>query len=309
MAGRQMFVSPDDANYITTFSLSVPLPLDVFLLSEPIWNIYVEFVGSLMDPEQAFRVTIFLANFLFLCFGLAVAKWRFFYVVTVYVFSLYLATLFYFIQIRVGLAIGLFLALVALRVKPLLAGLICAGVHSSFIVVSLSAAFATVFRRSRSGRVAGVSALAILVVLVVVFRDAQDLMSTIDLGRRSAAYVSEGISNVNFYIVSILTFIFSAPYLRSWLSRGDCERPLTSVFLVFFALSMMVSLVHEAGTRLVAMANIFMILNLASGPLIGVSRFFASSTVLFQVLLVVNEFFKGDFGVDSWFFRWLAIIS
>ena len=68
-------------------------------------------------------------------------------------------------------------------------------------------------------------------------------------------------------------------------------------------------MVNEAGIRLVAMANIFMMINLGSGPVTKQEKLFLGLSALTQILLVGTQFLKGDFGVDSWFLRWILILS
>jgi hypothetical protein len=155
-----------------------------------------------------------------------------------------------------------------------------------------------------SGVVIGLFGIAILSSAV----DAGEVLASLSLGRRDGVYAPERISNLNFYVVSVVMFVLSVPYAVRWIKRGDVAFPFTSGILAFYLLAVAASFLNEAGTRLVAMANIFAMVHL--GAMRGNIRYYAMWMIaVFQILLVGNEFIKGNFGPDSWFFRWVMILS
>ena len=309
MSSRELYTSPDDLDYVNSFARFTPLPYDVLLLSEPLWILYSEVMSSFLDPELCLRTTIFIANFLFLLSCTLLLNWNFLFVIILFIFNLYLATLFYYIQIRVGLAISIFLLLLHFKVRPVIAALICSTIHSSFIAMAFAAVGGMIFSATRGVRLLGLL-YAISAILLVIFIDNPGLIaSNIDLGRREGVYAFERISNFNFYLISFLQFFLAAPYIVQWIKNGDSENRYTTLFVAYFSIAILISMVNEAGIRLVAMANIFMMINLGIGAVNKQERLFLGLSALTQIFLVGTQFMKGDFGVDSWFLRWILILS
>ncbi len=309
MSSRNLFTSPDDLDYVNAFARLTPLPDDLLLLSEPLWLAYTNFLAILFDPEICLRITIFIANMLFLSCFAALTRWNTLYVLVVFVFNLYLATLFYYIQIRVGLAIGVFLLLLIFGARPIIAALVCAMLHSSFLVIVLAIIFARVFGGDRTRRLLGLT-IGLFAILILSLSDsASNVISDINLGRRDGVYASERVGNVNFYIISVALFLLCVPGMKQWIARGKTAKPMTTELVAFYLLAVASSLVNEAGVRLVVMANVFAIIHLCSGEKVGRSYFLPAIVSASQILLVLNEYAKGDFGPDSWFLRWTLILT
>jgi hypothetical protein len=308
MSCRALYTSPDDLDYLNAFGRFTPLPADLAVLSEPLWLLYAETLSTFFNPEMCLRITIFVANFLFLCCFLLLSRWNILYVTTIFVFNFYLATLFYFIQIRVGLAIGCFLLFLAVGVRPVLAAIICSAIHASFLFVTIGVVLGFVFGSRRFLRITGLIVGVAGILLMASAINPNDLLANITLGRRDGVYALERISNLNFYVLSVGLFLLSVPNLWTWIKRGDLATSMTSSVVAFYLVALASSFVSEAGTRLVAMGNIFALIHLSSIHGNG-RKFMLWITAFLQILLVVNEFSKGHFGPDSWFVRWALIAS
>jgi hypothetical protein len=262
LAGRRLHLGLDDASYLDYFSSNTYWTSSKssedwnwwqFLIEEPLWNTYSAWLGEALGPEPAFRVTIFASVFLYLIAASRLSGGS--YKLTLFLFALHphIAMQMYFNQIRQGAGLAVFLTLVAfLKFRTWrrigIAAAAASFIHSSFILVIATAASYVIKPWWR------VPTALVVVVAVVIVAQYMNLFSMIDLGRREETYVATGAVNINFYIVTILTygaiFYILAParnniHVSEW------------YFLTFLIATTAVaaSSLHEAAARFVYLAE------------------------------------------------------
>jgi hypothetical protein len=262
LSTRQLYIAPDDIPYIDYFSNNAYW-LDLLttenrnwwlaIIEEPLWNTYATALGAEIGPETAFRLTIFSSTLLYLFFSskLSGGNWG----TATFLFALHphLAVQMYYNQIRQGVGLSIFLALVCiLRLRTpariAVASGVAALVHSAFIPIFALTASYLVNQRTR--------VLAAIIGAVFLAAAAQyiDLYSLIDTGRRESHYAASVAVNVNFYIVQLPTY--SLIFYVLWPKAGEL-RSSEWYFLSFLAAAAGIAAtsIHEAGGRIVYIAE------------------------------------------------------
>ena len=304
LAGRVLYIAPDDQNYISYFegySGSIVTNVWLYFLSEPLWTSYARFVGNLFGPEMGLRLTIFFSSFIFLIASNKLARGAWIFVFLVFVLDYSLAPLMYYIQIRQGLALSVFLIIVATGFNPILGAIVASTIHSSFIVVIPCAIVAGVWIRSKIWIWAIFFSIAILVLYL------NKTMGDIDLGRRSENYDLKNATNIFYYLTYFIQFGVAFYFLYNK-QATEQERSWYRFSLIFFSFSICLTFVHEAATRLLFFADVFVMILLGANIRKRRAKIGALIWLLMLFLIMMNQNIKGGFGPETWYGRWKEIL-
>lgn len=305
LAGRTLYTAPDDENYIAYFegaNFTILTNALSYSLEEILWSAYASFMGGIFGAETALRITIFFSSLTFLVASGKLARGAWLLIFFAFVIDAMLATQMYYNQIRQGLALSIFLMMIAGGLRPFLGAVVASAIHTSFIFVIPCVIAAAVAKRSN------IRLVAILLAVVLGVYYLNSLMGDIDLGRRSATYELEGKLNVFFYAFAFLQYglIF---FLLKQKNSDDQQEFWFRFSLIFVTFAICLSFIHEAAARLMYIANALVVILL--GLNLKRERAKIGAVVWFLLLLVIliNEGRKGGFGPDTWFGRWALILT
>ncbi len=152
LATRVIPAMPDDINYLTYFrgvTLARGSNWWAAFLNEPLWLLYTRYMGEAFGAELAFRITLFLSPLVLLASSrrlLGVVAWLFF---VYFLIGASIAGGLYATVIRQGFATSVFMGLAMVGLNPILAALIAAGFHSSFLAVVVTIGLVEMFANPR----------------------------------------------------------------------------------------------------------------------------------------------------------------
>jgi len=305
LASRTLYTSPDDIHYIMYFSseeVSLFANIWAYVLEEPLWLHYSTFMGHLFGPELALRITIFISSLLFLvaCNKLTKGSWKF--ILLVFIIDYSLATLLYFIQIRTGLALSLFLIMAAFGASPIIAAIIVSSIHTSFLVVIPFTILAYCTKRSKY-----ILIISLLAIIIAVFY-LKDFMAIINLGRRTQIYEMVKTTNTFFYVYSLLQFsIVALVYKR--LKKDARLLYWFHLSLLFFTCAICMTFLHEAAIRLLFISNTIIFIILGANINTKLGKIGCTCWIVLLLFVIVNQLINGDFSADSWITRWGMILA
>ncbi len=176
-----------------------------FIIEEPIWNIYCAWSGEELGAENAFRVTLFASTLLYLFFSSKLSKGHWGTTLLLFLVHPSFSVQMYYNQIRQGVALSIFLMMYSiLKVGSwkrigIAAGL-SALVHTSFVVIIplvLSYALKPWLR---------ILASLIFAGTVLAVSQYIDLISLVEVGRRTENLSESSALNIKFYIVTVGTY-------------------------------------------------------------------------------------------------------
>lgn len=264
LSTRKSYIAIDDLNYVVNyFSLESDWYSELvsgdlnwwrFIIEEPLWRIYSITVGALFGPETALHVTIFFSSFAYLLFASRLAGGNWPITALFFVLEPNLGSQMYFNQIRQGVALTVFFALLSsikLRSTParvVLAATCAALVHSSFLYLIASSALYIV-KPSIRVILALLGAAALILVSYYV-----NIIDLVDLGRRQTEYALGTIVNINWYILTLVTYVPIFYLLRP---RNDDQRDADWYYLTIVATIFAVGFTatFEAGGRVAYLAE------------------------------------------------------
>jgi len=306
---RPMYVALDDLNYVNYFSGEYWRVIDtgnywLALIEEPIWLAYTSVLGAILDPEIAVRVTIFVSVCLFFFSLNRLAPQAYLFIFLAFLICDQLAVQLYFNQIRQGLALSLFLLVLALTNSPAArfgGTLVASLVHTAFLAVAPVVLIARLVKHPMY-RLAIGSLVAIGLLIL-----AQTVAPNIEWGRREAIYEFGRKFNFNYYIFILVEF---APIfiLTGVFRHGGWKDDLYYVTLVYFILAFGVTLINEVGGRLMYFSTAFVVV------LIGINFRFKQGKIAAIYWLVLSLFYVLYEGTkladyDSWSGRWSLILG
>lgn len=203
LATRGLDIAKDDEKYLNHFYFAKYAEIDnflIYLIEEPLWKLYTSSITLILNPEDAFRFTIFISSALFL-FSVNRVNIRLFLIIAV-VFILHqdFATQMYFNQLRQGLAFSLFVFLTVYSRKPVVGAFLATLIHTSFIFPLM---LIILILKVHSIKWIIIYALLGIVVLYLCV----DLLGQLDLGRRTSSYSFEGKFTINFYISTFVRYV------------------------------------------------------------------------------------------------------
>lgn len=317
LSARTLYAALDDANYIEYFSSNTDwygqLTSDspdwwLLILGEPLWNSYTTVAGAALGPETAFRATIFVSAFAYLFFSAKLANGNWFVTTLLFLLHSDIGSQMYFNQVRQGVALSVFLALVSILrirnvpVRMAVASSIAALVHSSFIVLVATVGIFVLKPRMRI--------VAPLAVAAVLFGSSRyvNLFDLVNAGRRAGLYANANILNMNFYIVTISAY--AAAFYLLWPKAAEIKRSHW-YFLTFGMASaaIAVTFVHEAGARLnyIAEAMICILVAKKVRTQNGVIAF--GVWVFATLIFIISDYQHDEFLQASMIVRWQNILS
>ena len=308
LASRALYTAPDDINYIAYFEGTYWTQLAnswwTYFVEEPLWSLYATSAGSVFGPEGALRATIFLGVLGFLYASSRLSRGAWLLVVLLFVVDEVLATQMYYNQVRQGVALSVFLLVAVFGGGLLWAALVATVVHSSFFVLLASVLAAHLVRKDY---------LVFLFVLPATFVGAvlvQSFLGDFDLGRRAATYEFAGALNMNYYIVALLQYGLTLFLVRA-ASGNDSEQLWYRVTVIFTILALAITVIHEAGARLMYISNALVLIllgqNLWRRPAVLGTLLWITALLFHQL----NAAFKSGFddedtGLGRW---WLILFS
>lgn len=307
LASRALYTAPDDVNYIAYFEGTYWTQLTnswwIYPVEEPLWSLYATSVGNVFGPESALRATIFLSALGFLYASNRLSRGAWLLVVLLFVVDEVLATQMYYNQIRQGVALSVFLLVAVLGGGLLWAALVATVVHSSFFVLLVSVLAALLVRKDY------LIFLFILPATLVGVLLAQSFLDDFDLGRRAATYEFAGALNMNYYVVALLQYGLTLSLVRPASGNDDSEQIWYRVTVIFTILALSITMIHEAGARLMYISNALVLILLGQ----NLWRWRAVLATLFWIVALVfhqlNAAFKLSFGdEDTGIGRWWLIL-
>jgi hypothetical protein len=308
LAVRGLYTAPDDWSTLENFDSSTVIDTSswwLYWLEEPIWRLYTFVTGSVLGPERAMRLTIFISAFAFLYSGSRFARggWRApALVLLVFLIDLSFATQMYYNQVRQGFALSVFMSVAAIGGGPILSAALASGIHSSFLVLLPCALATRITARSR------LLFLAVLFVLVMAVLLLQQYLPLIDLGRRSQAYDYTGKFNFKFYIVTIPQYVLTIYLARQRLKDAGWQQWF-HMTIMFATATLGISIIYEGGGRLTYIASALVLILLVKN--IREKRVLIASVFWISILIfdLGHQAFEPDLAGYSWFDRWALILQ
>jgi len=304
LATRTLYTAWDDANYIRHFQGEgdQDLPWWQYLIEEPVWKYYASFLGAGLGPEIALRVTILASTFIFLAASAVLARGAWVFVLLAFLVDSALATQMYYNQVRQGFAFSVFLALAAIRVPPYIAALTGSAFHTSLLAIVPCALMAQV---TPGRRVLLAGTLAIIFCGVFYL---QSKLGTLDLGRRTSTYYTEGTLTLFYYVVMLPLYAVAIAAAAPDRDADRDQRIWYHMALLFTVLALSLTLVHEAAGRLMYLASAMVMIALGRNMHQTRGKVGGVWWLLMLAVIVVNEARKTHFAEESWFGRWAAIL-
>jgi EpsG family len=310
LAGRNLYIAPDDENYLTYFSSFFNNPLaDLkydwwnFTLNEPLWRFYASGMGDLFTAESGFRITLFFSSLLFLLASGRLTHGAWLFIFFTFALDYAFATEMYTNQIRQGFAVSIFLTIIASGINPILGALVASLVHSSFLTVIPCFLLAWAIVKLNAHWFIGV-----VLILTSVFL-LHKVAPNIDMGRRSG-YEDIAVRTINHYIVAIIQY---GSVLLFFFRQKDFFQDKQQVWLYlsffYFIFATSLTFIHQAAGRLMLIENTFMMI------LIGM-HFKSKGTklvALFWLLVIfatdLNEAQKATNVTNNIFYKWSKILD
>jgi len=302
LAVRVLYTAWDDSNYIAYFAHGSPAVFTYwwdYFLSEPLWSLYTSLMGSIFDPINAFRITIFLSSFMFLIASKKLTRGAWVFVFLAFVFDHFLSTQMYFNQIRQGFALSVFLMMLAQGMSPLLGAVAASLIHTSFISVIPCVIFAGI-KRINLGWLAVGTAIGVYFL--------KGIIGDIDFGRRNG-YMLGTTLNIFYYLYNIFPYFITLYLLKDSNSEQDEQQVFWFRFtFLYVILAFLLTFVHQAASRLNYFQGAFLMI------LIGLNikgRRGKICAIMWLILLVITLVLEGSkVGIeDSWYGRWGLILN
>lgn len=252
---RDLYLAADDYNYLNHFYNARIIESDnilLYFIEEPLWRLWTIFTTLFLNPENAFKFTLFLSSSLFLFSVSRVNDFLFFLVAMVFVFHPDFATQMYFNQMRQGFALSLFLFLAVYCRRPILGSILASLIHTSFIFPLAIIILVNKVKPIKYIILYSLVAIAVLYLSI-------GLLESFDLGRRTNTYEFEGKFLINYYI---FIFVGYAPILMLIAFYGNKKghgfwfKLSLSAFFVFVGFT----LFYYAAGRIMYYLSVFMLL-------------------------------------------------
>lgn len=227
-----------------------------WILEEPLWQLVTHALSSFLDPDTSFRLMIFVSVGLYAWSFRRAPAAALLFVPFAFLVCPSLFAQVYFNQLRQGLAISLFLALLSLgwRMYPIGAAI------SGLVHTSQLALLPIVAKSSRGVAIhiaIGAAAFAALALGVFPFS-----VHDVELGRRGDIYGFEGALNVRFFIVALPLYfgILGAIWFEHIRLRRELE-PIFYQTVVFCFIAFAASAIFDAAGRLFYLFDALVIWN------------------------------------------------
>jgi len=305
LARRPLYTAADDLEYLSYFSGTSATLVDSLwstVIEEPLWIWYSASLGGVLGPELALRVTIFIATMGLLLAATKLARGAWVFVLLAFLLDASMATLFYYIQVRNGLALSLFLTVIAFAGNSLVAAAVASSVHTSFLVGVPCSVLTHLTGKSKLAFAAGVALTAVGVVVV-----GQQLQQ-LHLGRRTGTYEWGSTSNANFYLVALVQYAIML--WGVWPSRRDEHiNRLLRYTTIFFVTALSLTFVHEAAVRLVFVSRMLLVVSLGASMKTPRAKVAGAVWIGLLVLLVLLDSLAMEMSPDAWLARWEAILA
>ena len=304
LAGRTLYTAPDDKFYIAYFEgANVRILTDwwYYVLEESLWSLYAPFMGGCFGAEASLRITIFFSSIMFLVASYKLTRGVWIFILFVFVLDSNLATQMYYNQIRQGFALSVFLMMIAVGLGPFLGAVVASTIHTSFILAIPCAIVAVMVKRSN------IRLVVILSVVVLSIFYLNSIMGGINFGRRSEIYNLEGKLNVFFYAFVVLQYGLIFFLLKNKFS-DDQQNFWFRFSLIFTTVAICLSLIHEAGGRLMYISNALVAILIGLNLKRERAKIGAIVWLLLLLVILINEGRKLDFDQDTWFGRWVLIL-
>jgi EpsG family len=301
---RSLYIAPDDESYLAYFEgIKFPTIFDnlwLFLIEEPLWTLYTSWLGSVIGSENSIRFTIIISSLTFLISSTKLTRGAWLFILLIFILDSHLATEMYYNQIRQGIALSVFLFLIVYKIDIRLAAGLAATLHSSFLIVFFAAAVSYIVRTR------GMIFFSILYVIAIYYLKTK--IGEIELGRRMAVYDIEGKLNVFYYLEAlsqygIVLFLTRPKWYDKYASNWY------HFTLLFLALTVPLTFLHEAAGRLMYLASAFTGMSIGMNLHHKKARIGAVIWIFFLILIIVNEGRKLGFNEDTWLGRWILIVS
>jgi len=307
LAGRTLGTAPDDISYINYFKGSrtvVSTTWMSYALNEILWSPYATLLGRYFDGETAYRITIFVSAFIFLFASSILSRGAWVFISLVFLIDVMFATQMYYNQIRQGVALSAFFMMIVIGLSYFLASIVTIGLHTGFIVVIPCTLAATLFKRSN---ILLITAILAIVLCIGVFK-INYIQDNIDMLKRISRYATTGKLNTYFYMFAVIQYGLIFVLLLDK-NPDDQQKFWFNFSFFFFAATMVISFINEAGGRLFYFLNGFVMILIGLNLKRLQGKISALVWLIFLIGIGLNESSKGGFGPDTWVGRWLLILT
>lgn len=305
---RPIGLALDDFDYLAYFETAdwfrfSELPAYSLIVEEPLWELMIHVLSLYLDPESAFRFVIFCS--------VATYAWAFrkahssalMFVLIAFLVCPSMFTQIYFNQVRQGLAISLFLALLSLGGWGYVVGVIASGlVHTSQIaLLPLSPGSRKLFLISLGATVIGIAALTMA--------GFQLSPSDVDLGRRGEVYSFD--SSLNYFFLAVTAPLYFGILGLVWHEHVRLQRapePILYQSLIFCVLAYVISFGFEGGGRVFYLLDALVVWTV-SRFWRGRVPFYAWVWICAQFALGVYSSYKENFAAETQWGRMEAILT
>jgi EpsG family len=309
LASRDLYIAPDDENYINYFTYSNIALSDAksdwwnFLLNEPLWSTYSWLTGDAFGAETALRITVFISSLMFLVASGKLSHGAWLFIIFVFVIDPLLATQMYFNQMRQGFSLAIFLTIIAGGLNPILAGVIASLFHSSFLIATPCIALAWGIKKFNIHYIFGVIT-ALLAALII-----SKVVPEIDFGRRSN-YELKSEFTIFHFIGSVFQY---GLVLLFFLSKKDTygEGQLFWLYasVIYFVFVTCLTFIHEAAGRLLSLENVFLMIIIGMNLKTKEVKIIALFWLLILFALEVNQSQKVSSVNNALLDRWSLILK
>lgn len=310
LASRNLYIALDDENYVNYFTFADFFPGLAgdwwnFLLNEPLWLYYCSSMGNTFGAEFSLRITIFLSSFMFLLASGNITRGAWLFIIFAFLLDGTLATQMYFNQIRQGLALSIFLTLIACGLWPLLGVVIASLIHSSFLLV-IPFILATLIIKKYN--ISWVIAVMFAIISVFIIKN---IAPDLDLGRRNEQYEFKSKLTIFYYLVAVVQYgLVLLFFLSQKYYFGRVDLFWLNFSIAFFLFVILMTFIHEASGRLLYLENAFLMILFGLNMENKKVKFIAMLWLLLLLAININEARKvSDIPNDTFFDKWAMILN
>jgi EpsG family len=310
LATRQIYIARDDENYLNYF-----LAIDDgfsnlnddwwhFVLEEPLWRLYASNMGNIFGVVHALRITIFFSSLMFIVASGNITRGAWLFVFLVFVIDDCLASQMYYNQIRQGLALSIFLTIIAIGLSPFWGAVVASLVHSSFLLVIPFYLMSLVIKKFN------VSWVIVITVVIISTYLIKSVAPDLDFGRRTDIYELKGKLNIFSYLVagfqfgSVFLFFFRQKYFYD-----ETQLVWLNFSLFFFIVAICLTMIHEEAGRMMYLERAFMMIVIGMNFERKRVKIIALFWLLFLFAGDINEARKVSSNDDTFFDRWSLILN
>ena len=217
---------------------------------------YTNLMSVFNNPEFSLRITIFFSSLIFLFSMAKLGENAWIFVLFIFLVDSSIGTQMYFNQIRQGMAMSVFLLFSMMNGRLVLASILAALLHASFLVAVPCAIAAVLAKKDRIYFYISIVLVGVGLIVTAIY------LGDIDFGRRADTYELVGKLNWKYYFVATIQYgvVFFLLYRGS---KSHQDKLWYRFTVLFVLLSLGFSVLHEAGGRLLYLSSVFVPLILA----------------------------------------------